>query len=240
MTVLIVLYSNGIDSAVDPTLVPPQDCQNLTPNQRTFATISWKAPPGIFYPSYNLYYRRTDDSTFRVINNIQGYQYKLSFYNNPYMVSNTAYVFQVSGSTSDGRESPLSVPVPAAQSILTQLDPKRAVRFNQDPGKAISGVACATNSRRLIACSWTVGSNPLVKVNVRAKCTKPSGHLAIQRVTVRRAAFVEFYGLPPSSTCRILVRPWYKAITTIPPIRDVRGKKYRFVVSTLALLPSFG
>jgi len=240
MTVLIVLYSNGIESAVDPTLVPPQGVVNLTPNQRTFATIGWTNPPNFFYASYNLYYRRVDDPVFRVINGIQAYNYRLSYYNNPYMVSNMAYVFQVSGTTSLGTESPLSAPVPAAQSILTPLDPKRALALNQDPAKAISGVGCAVNSNRVIACSWTVGSNPLVKVNVRAKCTKPSGKLAIKRVSVRRSTSVQLFGLPPSSNCKLEVRPLYQALLTTPAINNVFGKKYRFVVSTPIQLPVFG
>jgi hypothetical protein len=231
MTIFIVLFSNGIESAVDPALVPPASVTNLTPHQRTFATIGWTNPPNFAYQSFNLYYRRVDDPNFRVVNNIQAFQYKLSSSNTgSYIMPATAYVFQVSGVTIDGRESPPAI-VPLTLSVLTPLDPKR------DASKGITGVNCGIGTDRIVFCSWVPGSNPLVKVNVRAKCKKPSGHLAIKRRSVRRETSIQLFGLPPNSFCKLEVHPIYQAVATSPQINNVYGKKYKMTLTTPSLPP---
>jgi len=233
LTIFLVLFSNGINGVIDPTLPVPINVINETPNQRTFATISWNAPPNYFYPFYNLYYRRVDDPVFRVVPSIQGNYYVLSFENNPYITPGTSFIFQVSGLLADGRESN-PVQVDPTKSVLLPNDPKR------DATKGISGTSCVVNVRNNVYCTWTAGSVPVTRVNFRVKCIKPNGDNRIIRKFVFGTArnFIEIYNTPRNSVCKILVHPLYAAAFR-PKYNNVYGHKLKFTVTTPIQLPNF-
>jgi len=233
LTTLLVLFSNGINGVIDPTLPVPINVINETPNQRTFLSISWDAPLNFFYPSYNLYYRRVDDPVFRVVSNIQSEYYELNFYTNSYITAGTAYIIQVSGLLADGRESN-AVLVDSTKTVLLPNDPKR------DATKGISAASCIVNARNNVYCTWTPGTVPVTRVNFRVKCIKPNGDNRIIRKFVFGTAknFIEIYNTPRNSVCKILVHPLYAAAFR-PLYNNVYGKKLKFTVTTPKEPPIF-
>jgi hypothetical protein len=210
-------------------LQPPRDVNDLTPNQRTFKTITWRQPAGYFYPSYNLYYSSNADPTVRSITGIRALQYVLDFASNQFIIPGNVFTIQITGVSYDGRESPKSAPLIITKASTAPADPKI------NPALGITNINCAVNANAQLTCNWLNGPRTYKVINVRIKCPKGfPGAPRIRRKFIRgglATSFTTSLYKSGGQVCKVFFHALYVESTKPPYPRF--GRKYKAIRVTV-------